>query len=195
VSAAAAPEGRTVPADGREPSEAELGRVGRLRGAEVQVDGRRVATAAVVLVLVTLAVLVVAFTLAGLHKNAQIDQLHNDGVAVSVRVTACQGLLGGSGSNLVGYSCRGAFTLDGRRYTELLPGMSGYRLGSTVPSVAVPGDPALVTPVDMLATEHTGDGVFLLPAVLLGVLVLLVLVTVLRWRAGRRTPGAQTGGV
>ena len=64
-----------------------------------------------------LAVLAVAFTVAGVHHNSQIDRLRTQGVVVSVTVTGCQGQLGGSGSNVAGYSCRGTFTLDGRSHT------------------------------------------------------------------------------
>ena len=74
----------------------------------------------------TLAVLVVVFTVAGVHKNSQINRLRHDGVPVTVTVTNCLGLMGGSGSNAAGYSCTGTFTIDGTRYTESLPG-TGFR--------------------------------------------------------------------
>jgi hypothetical protein len=159
-----------------------------LRGAVVEADGHRILVAVVALVLVTLAALVVGFTVAGVHKNAQIDELRARGVGVSITITGCQGLLGGSGSNLVGYSCRGSYVLGGHRYSALLPGMSGYTQGARVPSVAVPGDPALVSSVRGLDGEHASDGVFLLPAVLLGVLVALVALVALRWRLSRARP-------
>lgn len=156
------------------------GPVSTLRGAEVQVDGRKILPVLVGAVLVTLAVLVVAFAVAGFHKNAQIDRLKQDGVGVSVTVTNCQGLLGGSGSNLVGYSCTGTYTLKGHRYSERLPGTSGYTANSTVRAVAVPGDPALVSPVETLRGEQASDGVFALPAALLAVFVAVVLLLIRR---------------
>ncbi len=113
-------------------------RVGQLRGAGVQVDGRRVAQVAIGIVLATLAVLAIVFTVAAVHTNQQDDRLHDDGVPVTFTVTGCLGLLGGSGSNAAGYSCHGTYTLDGHRYAEPLPGNDFHRPGSTVPAVAVP---------------------------------------------------------
>ena len=87
------------------------------------------------IVLATLAVLVVVFAVVGAHKNHQIDELHNQGVAVAVTVTACQGLLGGSGSNGAGYACRGSYELDGHHYNEPLPGTALHAPGpSSAPS-------------------------------------------------------------
>jgi len=164
------------------PDPAPEGPISTLRGAGVQVDGQKITRVLVAVVLVTLLVLVVAFTVAGLHKNAQIDRLHRDGVDVTVHVTSCQGLLGGSGSNLVGYSCSGSYALGGHRYTVHLPGTSGYAPDSSVPSVAVPADPALVAPVNALRNERASAGVFALPGTLLAVLAAIVLLLVHRSR-------------
>jgi hypothetical protein len=165
-------------------------RVGQLRGAGVSVDGRRVGQVAIGIVLVTLLVLTIVFTLVGIHTNQQNDRLHNDGVPVTFTVTGCLGLLGGSGSNAAGYSCHGTYSLDGKTYSEQLPGDSLHRPGSTVPSVAVPGDPALVSPASIVATEHSSAGVFVLPIIFFVVLLVLVaLLVVLR----RRRQGSASG--
>jgi MYXO-CTERM domain-containing protein len=160
--------------------------VGQLRGAGVSVDGRRVAQVLIGVVLATLAVLTVVFAIVGIHTNQQDDRLHDDGVPVTFTVTGCLGLLGGSGSNAAGYSCRGTYALGQRHYSEQLPGDSFYRPGSTVHAIAVPGDPALVSPAAIVATEHSSASVFILPAILLGVLVLLAAVLLLL-RRRRRT--------
>jgi hypothetical protein len=158
-------------------------RVGQLRGAGVSVDGRRVGQVAIGIVLVTLLVLTIVFTVVGIHTNQQNDRLHNDGVPVTFTVAGCMGLLGGSGSNAAGYSCHGTYTLDGKTYSEQLPGDSFHRPGSAVPAIAVPGDPALVSPTSIVATEHSSTSVFVLPIILLVVLLLLVaLLLVLRRR-------------
>lgn len=175
------------------PGNGDQERIGQLRGAGVQVDGRRVAQVAIGIVLATLAILAIIFAVVGVHTNQQDDRLHHDGVPVSFTVTGCTGLLGGSGSNAAGYACRGTYVLQGHRYNEQLPGTSFHRPGSTVAAIAVPGDPALVSPASIVATEHSSGGVFVLPAILAAVLVLLVaLLLVLRRRrqaaasAGRR---------
>ena len=150
-------------------------RIGQLRGAGVSVDARRVGQVAIAIVLVTLAVMTIVFTIVGIHTNQQDDRLHHDGVPVSFTVTGCLGLLGGSGSNAAGYSCRGTYTLDGKHYSGLqLPGDSFHRPGSTVAAIAVPGDPALVSPASIVATEHSSAGAFVLPVVLAAILLLLV---------------------
>jgi hypothetical protein len=163
-------------------------RVGQLRGAGVSVDGRRVGQVAIGVVLVTLLVLTIVFTLVGVHTNQQSDRLHDDGVPVTFTVAGCLGLLGGSGSNAAGYSCHGTYTLGGKTYSEQLPGDSFHRPGSTVPAIAVAGDPALVSPASIVATEHSSAGVFVLPVILFVVLVALVaLLLVLRRRRQRTT--------
>jgi hypothetical protein len=181
-------DARPSPAEVRKPG--GQGRVGTLRGGGVQIDGRRAVRVLVAVVLVTLAVLVVVFTVVGVHQNQQDDRLHNDGVPVTFEVGGCLGLLGGSGSNAAGYSCRGSYTLDGHRYDERLPGNDFHRPGSTVPAIAVPGDPALVSPTIMVDTEHSSAGVYVVPAILLVFLLLLVgLLIALRHRQQRNETG------
>ena len=155
-------------------------------------DGRRVGQVAIGIVLVTLAVLAIVFTIVGIHTNQQDDRLHHDGVPVTFTVTGCLGLLGGSGSNAAGYSCRGTYTLDGKHYSGVqLPGDSFHRPGSTVAAIAVPGDPALVSPASIVATEHSSAGAFVLPAVLAAVLLLLVALLLLL-RRRRQATGSAT---
>lgn len=144
-----------------------------LRGAGVVTDVRLVGRIAVGLFLVCLAALVVVLYAGGLNKNAQIARLHREGVPVLVTSTGCTGLLGGSGSNPVGYACRGAFTVAGHRYNESIPGNTLYPPGSTLRALTVPADPALVTPVRLAAAEHTSATVFVVPAVLLVLLIAL----------------------
>jgi hypothetical protein len=177
-------------ANGDEPAQ----RVGQLRGAGVQVDGGRVRRVLLGIVLATLAVLVVVFTITGVHTNQQNDRLHNHGVPVTFTVAGCLGLLGGSGSNAAGYSCHGTYTLEGHHYREPLPGDSFHRPGSTVAAVAVPGDPALVSPASIVATEHSSASVFVLPAILAAFLALLVavLLFVRHRRAGAGSDGTSS---
>ena len=110
---------------------------------------------AIGLCLVTLAVLVVVFTVAGIHNNSQINKLRHDGIPVTVTVTKCLGLMGGSGSNPAGYSCTGSFTIHGIRYVEALPGTAHHEVGTAVAATVVPSDPALVSPDSVLRSEHS----------------------------------------
>jgi len=61
-----------------------------------------------------------------------------------------------------------------------------------VPAKAVPSDPALVSPISVLRSEHSSLSVFILPLVLLVVLALLIaLIVVVRQR--RRDSTTTTG--
>ena len=114
------------------------------------------------------AVVVVVFTVAGVHKNSQINELHHDGVPVTVTITNCLGLMGGSGSNAAGYSCTGSFTVHGHRYTESLPGIGFHQVGSTLPArVGCPAIRLSYVPGQIVRTQQAAWRVFLLPAVLL----------------------------
>ncbi len=151
-------------------------RLAPLRGAGVDIDARRARQAVVVVCLVGLAVLTVVLFIAGAQKNAQQTSLGRHGVPVEVTVTNCLGLMGGSGSNLAGYACTGSYTVDGRHYTESIPGDSLLRTGSTIPGLTVPGDPALLSTAKAVATQKPSWKVFIVPTVLLLVLVGLVAV-------------------
>jgi hypothetical protein len=155
-----------------------------LRGAGVAVDGRRIGRVVVALCLVALAVLVTLLYVAGAQKNSQITRLRQQGVAVTVTVTRCLGLMGGSGSNLAGYSCRGTFTVDGRRYNEVIPGNTFHAPGATLQAVTVPGDPALLSTPGTLENERASWRVFILPTSLLVILVILAGALVLRRTTG-----------
>jgi len=172
-------------------------RLAPLRGAGVQVDVRRLGRIVTGAAVLTLAVLGVVFTVVGIDKNAQIDRLQHHGVRVAFSVTACLGLLGGSGTNAAGYTCRGTYMLSGHTYAERLPGTALHTPGSVVRAIAVPGDPALVSPVSIVEGEHTSATVFVLPAILLMVLLLLggALVRRRRRPPDRHPGNGQVGGV
>jgi hypothetical protein len=171
----------------------ESGRVGTLRGATVSFNPRRLVQGVLGLVMVTLAITAIVLTVAGLHSNDQINRLHTQGQPVTVRVTGCLGLLGGSGSNAAGYSCRGSYQLNGHVYEEPLPGSTFYRPGTALPSIAVPGDPALVSPVGIVNAQQASNGVFIVPIVLTVILLALIAVVLRRNRPKRRV--SPTGQV
>ena len=169
---------------------AESGRVGTLRGATVSFNPRRLVQGALALALVTLTVTAIVLAVAGIHSNDQINRLQTQGQPVTVTVTGCLGLLGGSGSNDAGYSCNGTYQMAGHAHREPLPGSTFYRPGAKVPSVAVPGDPALVSSVAVVNAQQASNGVFIVPIVLGVILLALIAVLVLRNRPGRRTTSA-----
>src|ERR1700722_6775480 len=158
--------------------------VGPLRGAGVDVDVRRVGAVLVGACAVALAVCAVVFYIAAFHNNSQINSLRQHGVASEVKVTTCIGLIGGSGSNPVGYSCKGMITAHGRVYDVNIPGSSLHAPGALVKVIAVPGDPPLLSTVHVVAGERASWKAFILPTSLLVVLVLLVAAIV--WRRSRR---------
>jgi hypothetical protein len=102
--------------------------------------------------------------------------------------------MGGSGSNAAGYSCTGTFAIDGKRYSESLPGTAFHNAHSTLAAIVVPSDPALVSPTSIANSEHAGLSVFLVPAILLVVLLLLVgLIALLQRRSRSAAPPAPPG--
>ena len=167
-------------------------RVAPLRGAGVEINGRQVARVVLGIVLASLAVLTVVFTVTGVHDNRQVDELRNQGVPVTVTITSCQGLLGGSGSNSAGFSCRGAYELGGSRYDELLPGTAFHAPGTKVHALAVPADPTLVSPLSVVDAEHASASVFVLPAVLFVALIAIVTLALARMRRGGGRGTTQT---
>ncbi len=174
----------TMAPPGTDPEES----VATLRGPDVEVDVRRAARVAVGLVLVALAVLAGVLFVAGYQKNSQIDRLRAQGVPVELTVTGCLGLMGGSGSNQAGFDCRGTYTVAGHQYTEDIPGNTLHAPGTTVRGLIVPGDPALFSTPATVEAEHAAWTVYLVPAILLGVLLALIVLIVAR---ARRAPSGS----
>jgi hypothetical protein len=168
--------------------------VAPLRGAGVDVDTRRVKQVVVGIVLVALAVLTVVFFIAGANKNAQQTSLSRHGVPVVVTVTHCIGEMGGSGSSPAGYACTGTYTVDGKQYTESIPGNALHAAGSTVDGLTVPGNPTLLSTASVVRAEPASWNVFIVPTILL--IVLLGLLGLL-WSRHRRRRRHQPlpGGV
>jgi hypothetical protein len=137
---------------------------------------------------------VVALFVAGADKNSEITQLRRQGVPVEVTVSSCLGLMGGSGSNLAGYSCKGSFTLDGRRYRTQIPGTALHPRGFKLRAVAVVDDPGLVSTPAAVASEHPSTTVFILPGLLSLVLALAVGILVRKtprlWASSGKSPVA-----
>jgi hypothetical protein len=151
------------------------------------VDARLAGRVAIALVLVTLLVVAIVLFIAGSDKNAQISSLRQRGVPVTVTVTGCTGLLGGSGSNFAGYACRGSYTLNGRQFNESIPGDTLLATGRHIDGVAVPGDPGLLSTPSLVASQRASARVFILPAVLSLVFVGLAVLLFARRRTRSRS--------
>lgn len=160
-----------------------------LRGAAVAVDARRVVRFLAVLGLVSLAVAASLLFWEGARHNSQVTRLRADGVPVTVTVTGCRGLMGGSGSNLVGYECQGTFASGGRTWSETLPGSDLHGAGETVRLVTVPGDPTLLAWPAQVRSQRATWTVFVVPSVLVAAFLAL-LAGVVRTAPRRRSAGA-----
>jgi hypothetical protein len=158
------------------------GPVSMLRGARIEIDGARVGRVLVATVLAALAAFAVVFFVVGAHKNAQINELRSHGVRVELTVTRCQGLMGGSGSNLAGYACTGTFGFDGRLFDEPIPGNAEYAPGTRLRVVTAANGTGLFAPIGVLAGERSSWKVFILPAALALVCVFLAGAVLLRRR-------------
>lgn len=168
------------------PSEG-VGPVSTLRGAKVQADPRRagrVMLAVVFLALVALAAVLLAEAVA---SNARIGDLKRNGAPVSVTVTSCLANGTGTGSTYSGYTCRGSFTVSGRRHVEVINGVTGFlATGTTLPGVTEPSDPGYLATARSVDDSQPSFGVFVGPVVL-GTLALLLGAGAL-WQARRRRP-------
>jgi hypothetical protein len=129
---------------------------------------------------------------AGAEKNAAVTRLRREAVPVEMTVGGCRGLLGGSGSNPVGYSCWGSFTLAGRAYREGIPGDALLAPGTRLHMLAASGDPGLVDTPSAVAAEHSSGTVYVLPTVLAGVLVISTGALALRRRGRARQPALRS---
>lgn len=163
-------------------TEAPDGPVTTLRGAGVDIDPRWALRMVVGVSLVAVTVVASLLLAAGVKKNSQAVSLHDRGVPVSVTVSGCLGLLGGSGSNAAGYACKGSYTFAGQHYRQDIPGNKLLHPGDVIQGVIVPGDPRLLSTPAAVADQHASWRVFIAPAILFA-LVLFALAVVV---AGRR---------
>jgi hypothetical protein len=160
-----------------------------LRNTRVEADPRRVKQVLLGLGLASLAVASVALFVAGAHENAQITALKEHGLRVEDTVSGCLGQLGGSGSNVAGYSCTGTFSIGAHRYQEPIPGDAFYSPGTKLVIIADSEDPGLVTSVSALNSKRPSSTVFILPTILLLVLLGFAGTVVLKSRRRRKETG------
>ncbi len=148
------------------------------------VDARRASRVALILCLIALVAASAALFVVGARKNGQISELRKDGVPITVTVTKCIGLLGGSGSNAAGYACRGHYNFGGTRYEEAIPGNVNRAPGSSVSGVITPDNPSLLSTPATVRRERTSWRVFIAPGVLM--LIAVATTLALAFRHARR---------
>jgi hypothetical protein len=182
------PDAAGVTAERPEPLARGEQPVTTLRGAHVDVDIRRTGQVVLGVCLAALVVAAAILLVAGIHSNGQINQLRQRGVPVSVTVTGCLGLMGGTGAQSAGYSCTGTYALEGARYRQAIPGLAFHATGTRLQGVAVPGDPKLFSTPDQVATQHSTWRVFVIPGLLLAI-VIAVSALVVRRRSSRTPDG------
>jgi hypothetical protein len=159
-------------------------RVAPLRGAEAARIGKRFWLVASALGLLVVAGVIAVSFVSTLNEHARIDRMKAHGIPVTVTITACEGNLGGSGSNVASYTCRGSYIIDGTSYNELIASMTTFAATDThVRAVADPSQHSSVALASAIKTSHTSPSAFIVLALL--TLLLLALVALLI-RAARR---------
>jgi hypothetical protein len=165
--------------------------VQHLRGVRVaRADPARVLRVGAVLVIVVLAVSAIVLTVSAAHQNARLDKLRHHGVPVQATVSGCVGISSGIAMAIEYWECRATYTLDGHQFNEVIRGSrANLTAGQTVPAVAVPGDPALLSTPAAAAGKYSAWSPYIAPIILgaLAMILLVVLVVWSRWRH-RATP-------
>jgi hypothetical protein len=163
-----------------------------LRGVRVaEVDTGRVVRVLIAVCVVAVVILATILTISAARQNSRLSTLRSRGVPVTVTVTGCLGISSGIGMAVEYWECRGTYTLAGQSYTEVIGGSRArLREGQTVPAIAVPGDPALLSTAAVAARSHSDWSPYVTPMILVGVTatVIVGLIVWSRWRR-RRPPG------
>ncbi len=118
------------------------------------------------LVVAALGGAIIVLVVAGVHKNEQITELRDHGEAMTITVKSCLGELGGSGSNVAGYTCTGAYKVRGVVHVGTIPSNVMLAPGERLRGVAAREDPSLFTLVSDMRHEQASWRVLLAPLVL-----------------------------
>jgi hypothetical protein len=154
-----------------------------IRGATGKpVDRTRVRAVVTSSLLAVVAAVLVVTTLGMLAQASELGRLRAQGIPVSVSVTGCAGIASGTGITTVGYTCRGTFTVRGRRFDDVIRGNTALLdTGQRVQGVAFPTAPTRLYASSSLRTSESPSS--RLP-VLLPALAAVALLTV-GWRLAR----------
>ena len=128
-----------------------------IRGAPAAtVDSRRVGRVLAYLVVLALAGSAVVMAVLAMSSDSSASRLKRHGVSVEAAVTSCVGISSGIGMGVEYYDCSGRYSLNGQSYVEVIHGSrTDLPIGTVVPALAVPGDPAsLSLPGAVRSSSH-----------------------------------------
>jgi hypothetical protein len=149
-------------------------RVASLRGAQAASLGRRFWVRAATLGLVIFAVAIALSFASTLNDHARIDRMKSHGVPVAVTITDCVGNMGGSGSNVAGYVCRGTYRVAGVKYNEIISSMTTFASpGARVQAIADPSQHGYVALASAIRHTTSSSAAFVVLSILAAVFVVL----------------------
>lgn len=174
--------------------------ISSLRGAAPGTIGRTFWLLAATVGLAVFAVVLVVNFLSVASDNSRIDRMKSHGISVNVTVTGCIGNIGGSGSNVSGYTCRGDYSLGGITYHEVIGSLSTLAAsGTTVQGTVDPTRHSTVELSSAVKSSKVSSSGYVAPGLLSIVLVGLALALVRVTRTNRRstsnskaTPGSDS---
>jgi hypothetical protein len=154
-------------------------------GAGFEVSGRTVLRATAVTVLAALLATTVALFIGAARQNSVRSALKHRGVAVTATVTACLGVVGGTGIVVNRFDCRAAFEVGGRHYVDRLQGTSmQLQQGQAVAAVVDPRSLSVLYTAASVASARKSSHAYFPAIVSLVVTIALAATLGLWWRKG-----------
>ncbi|MCU1364018.1 MAG: hypothetical protein JWM55_1846 [Acidimicrobiaceae bacterium] len=158
-------------------------RVASLRGAQAASLGRRFWLRAATVGLVAFAVALALSFASTLNDHARLDRMKAHGVPVVVTVSNCVGNMGGSGSSVAGYVCRGTYDLGGVTYHEIISSMTTFASrGSHVAAIADPSQRGYVALASAVKSATSAAAFVVLIILTVALLILVALMIRIRRR-------------
>ncbi len=158
-------------------------RVASLRGAQAASLGRRFWLRAATVGLIVFAVALAVSFVSALNDHSRIDRMKAHGLPVSVTVSNCVGNMGGSGSNVAGYVCRGTYAVEGVKYDEIISSMTAFASpGTHVRAIADPSQHGYVALASAVRNATSSPSAFVVLVILAVVLFILVALLLRLWR-------------
>lgn len=168
-------------------------RVASLRGAQAISLGRRFWLRAATVGLVIFAVAIALSFASTINDHSRLDRMKSHGVPVSVTISNCVGNMGGSGSNVAGYVCRGTYSVNGVKYDEIISSMTTFASpGSRVRAIADPSQHGYVALASAVRGASSSSAAFVVLIILTVLFILLATFLVRVRRHPTSVDDAQT---